>query len=439
MKPYPAYKPTGLKWLPEVPRGWDVLRCKNIFNVVNQRSAEGKEKLLSVSEHYGVIERSKADVTMFMAESYEGYKLCWPDDLVINSLWAWSYGMGFSHDHGIISTAYSVYRLKDKSRTIPAYYNYLIRGTDYHWEMRVRSKGLWKSRYQLSDDDFMSAPILIPPTDEQKAIVTYLDAKTAKIDRLIKLKEREIELLQEKKQVVISTVVTRGLDPNAKLVDSGVAWLGKAPQGWKIVPFKTLFRFGKGLMITKDDLTETGESVISYGQIHSKTNSGIHLDPSLLRHVPATLTVENSRLNRGDIVFADTSEDIPGCGNCVLIDTDEKVYAGYHTLIARATEKESSPYLAALFQSVPWRCQIWKKVNGVKVFSVTQKVFSGVTICIPPLEEQRKIVANLGAELMKIDRAVGAMRRQIELLREYRTRLISDAVTGRIDLRKEAC
>ena len=88
MKPYPAYKPTGLAWLPEVPREWEMLRGKNLFSVVNERSESGREKLLSVSEHYGVIDRTKADVTMFKAESYGGYKLCWPDDLVINSLWA---------------------------------------------------------------------------------------------------------------------------------------------------------------------------------------------------------------------------------------------------------------------------------------------------------------------------------------------------------------
>lgn len=432
MKPYPAYKPTGLKWLPEVPQGWEML---HLFQVAHETCCKnvGCREMNVLSLSFGSIKRKQDIYAGLSPTDFATYQIVEPGNTILRLTDLQndkrSLRTGLVKERGIITSAYTCVVPHGNAD----YLHYALHTLDLHKIYYGLGGGV---RQSIGFKEIRQLQIPVPPLPEQAAIVAYLDAKTAKFDRLIKLKEREIELLQEKKQVVISTVVTRGLDPNVKLVDSGVAWLGKIPQGWKVVPFKTLFRFGKGLMITKDDLTETGESVISYGQIHSKTNSGVHLDSSLLRHVPAALTVENSRLNRGDIVFADTSEDIPGCGNCVLIDTDEKVYAGYHTLIARAAEKECSPYLAALFQSVPWRCQIWEKVNGVKVFSVTQKVFSGVTVFIPPPEEQRKIVAHLDAELMKIDRAVGAMRRQIELLREYRTRLISDAVTGRIDLRE---
>ena len=218
MKPYPEYKPTGLTWLPEIPKHWKLVRAKQLF----------------FSERFGVVKRSSANVTMFMAASYQGYKLCWPDDLAINSLWAWSYGLGFSKYHGIISTAYSVFRLKDKERCLPRFYDYFVRSQAFHWELRVRSKGLWKSRYQLSDDSFLAAPMILPPADEQAQIVRYLDAMTAKINKLIRAKKRQIALLQEQKQAIINQAVTRGLDPDVELKDSGIDWLGPIPKQWKL-------------------------------------------------------------------------------------------------------------------------------------------------------------------------------------------------------------
>ena len=112
LKPYPEYKESGLPWLGQVPRHWEVKRAKSIFQCVDQRSKGGKEELPTVSSLRGVVPRRTANVTMFKAKSYLGYKLCWPGDLVINSLWAWGGGLGVSRHHGIISSAYGVYRIR---------------------------------------------------------------------------------------------------------------------------------------------------------------------------------------------------------------------------------------------------------------------------------------------------------------------------------------
>ena len=214
---------------------------------------------------------------------------------------------------------------------------------------------------------------------------------------------------------------------------TGLAWLPEVPREWETVSFKSLFRFGKGLMITKDDLTKDGCSVISYGQIHAKTNSGFHLDKSLLRFVPEKLTAEGSLLHEGDIAFADTSEDIEGCGNCVLIDTQDRIYAGYHTLVAKAIKPDCSRFLAFLFQTPAWREQIYRKVNGVKVYSVTQKVFSGNKVCLPPPVEQEAIVAYLDEKTAKIDRLIELKEREIKLLNEKKQAVISKVVTRGLD------
>lgn len=208
LKPYPKYKPVNLPWLKEIPVHWEMLRAKKLFSIFDERSKDGDESLLSVSSNYGVVNRNSIDVTMFKAESYVGYKLCYPQDLVVNSLWAWAYGLGFSEQKGIISTAYSVYRLRNCQNTYYLYYNYLLRSSAYHWEFRVRSKGIWKSRYQLHDSSFMNIPIILPPPDEQKKIVAFLDDKTEKYTKAISAIQRKIDLLKEYKTRLISDAVT---------------------------------------------------------------------------------------------------------------------------------------------------------------------------------------------------------------------------------------
>lgn len=201
---YPTYKSTSIPWLPEIPEHWDVLRAKYIFKVIDDKTAKGDEELLSVSEHHGVIPRKLANVNTFKAESYEGYKLCKRGDLVINSLWAWSRGLGVSEHEGIISNAYSVFRLKIPAS--PRFLHYLLRTEVYVTEYLKRSKGIWISRLQLSDNQFLDLKIPLPPLPEQTAIANYLDAKTEQINRFIEKKEKLIALLKEQKQAVINDV-----------------------------------------------------------------------------------------------------------------------------------------------------------------------------------------------------------------------------------------
>lgn len=140
LKPYPSMKDSGVPWLGEVPEHWKVRRGKNLFRCVNVRSETGAEELLTVSSERGVVPRRTAVVTMFKAESYAGHKLCWPGDLVINSLWAWARGLGVSRYHGIVSTAYGVYRPRTGANVEPQFVHDLVRSTPFHWELRVRSK-----------------------------------------------------------------------------------------------------------------------------------------------------------------------------------------------------------------------------------------------------------------------------------------------------------
>lgn len=211
--------------------------------------------------------------------------------------------------------------------------------------------------------------------------------------------------------------------------DSGIEWVGRIPKGWSTNRIKFLFSFGRGLNITKSDLTETGIPVISYGQIHSKQNTGTSVNDSLLRYVPKQIAEEHQECKTkvGDFIFADTSEDKDGCGNCVYVDRDG-IFAGYHALVFDGKGKNNK-YFAYLFKSEEWRTQIRSKASGVKVFSITQNIMSNCTVIIPSKEEQRAIAAYLDHKVGKIDASVSAIDKQIADLKAYRTSIISEAVT----------
>lgn len=168
-------KAIDLPWLVEIPEHWKLCRAKEIFAPLDIRSVGGLEEVLTVSSAHGVVPRKFANVTMFEAASYEGHKLCWPGDLVINSLWAWAFALGVSQYHGIVSTAYGVYRLLSRVQVDLRFIHLLLRSVPFQWELQTRSKGIWISRLQLTDESFLDAPLPLPTLEEQMSIAKYLD------------------------------------------------------------------------------------------------------------------------------------------------------------------------------------------------------------------------------------------------------------------------
>lgn len=255
VKPYLEYKDSSLPLLEQIPIHWNVRRGKNIFKCIDIRSKTGSEELLTVSSKNGVVPRREQKVTMFMASSYVGHKRCWPGDLVINSLWAWAGGLGFSLNHGLISSAYGVYRARSEFVSYWRYFHYLLRSTAYDWEFHVRSKGIWISRLQLTDESFLEIPIILPPDNEADGIVRFLDHADRRINHLIRNKLRLIKLLNEQKQAIIHRAVTRGLDPNVRLKPSNVEWLGDVPEHWDVAALRHRYSQCLGKMLDSKRIT----------------------------------------------------------------------------------------------------------------------------------------------------------------------------------------
>ena len=402
LRPYESYKRVDLPWVNEIPESWKIQRGKQLFKSIDERTTTGEEELLSVSANFGVVKRKNANVTMFKAASYVGYKLCWEKDLAVNSLWAWQQGLGFSKYHGIISTAYSVYRLRSENEN-HKFYDYLLRSTIYLWELRVRSKGIWRSRYQLHDSSFMDMPFIVPPRSEQDQIVKYLDHQLAKINKFIKAKKKLIAVLKEQKQAIINEAVTKGLDPNVKMKPSGIEWLGDVPEHWEI---KTIKHVAK-LMNGKNYNIVYGGSVPVYGSggKFAETNMVMHEGPSVL--LGRKGTIDKPIIVNEPFWCVDTAFYIESFRNVLL------EYFYFYSLIIdynRFLSKTALP-------------------------SMTQTTLNNIKIIIPGINEQSEIVEFIIGKTSLIDRNIELIENEIKLVNEFKNSLISDVVTGQVDVR----
>lgn len=220
-----------------------------------------------------------------------------------------------------------------------------------------------------------------------------------------------------------------------KMRDSGIPWIGEVPEGWKVDKIKYLFSSGKGLSITKAALLEEGLPVISYGQIHAKQNNGVTIKPELLRYTDFKYQKSNPSciVNKYDFVFADTSEDYDGCGNCVYKRDDSLLFGGYHVVILHSLLNQDNRFYAYLFKSDEWRKQIRENASGVKVFSITQKNIMNASIICPPFEVQQQIADFLDSKCSEIDALIENLRARMESVKEYKKAVITEAVTKGLD------
>ena len=410
--PYPAYKESELAWLDAVPRDWEVKRAKYVFRPIDKRSVDGAEDLLTVSSERGVVPRSGANVTMFEAESYAGHKLCWPGDLVINSLWAWAGGLGFADRHGIVSTAYGVYRPRREGDV--KYLNLALRSGVYRWELTVRSRGIWTSRLQLTDPAFFDMPIVLPPAKDQAAIVRYLDHIDSRIQRFIAAKERLIELLEEEKRAIIHRAVTRGVDPDVPFKSSGVGWLGKIPRDWTVRRLRFVATIKTGGRDT-DDRVDDG---------------------------PFPFYVRSQKVERIDSYSFN--------GEAVLTAGDGAgVGRVFHHHPGGPGEAHQRVYKFDRFRGISGRFlfeymranlarEVMQLSAKATVDSLRRPMLASFPVAIPPPAEQEAITRAIDLRCKGIEQAVDRTHLELDLVHEYRSRLISDVVTGKLDVRSAA-
>jgi type I restriction enzyme S subunit len=421
LQPYPEYKDSGLPWLGQVPAHWEEKRGKYFFREVDERSAAGEEQLLSVSHVTGVTPR-KANVTMFMAESNAGHKVCRPGDLVINTMWAWMAAMGVSRQVGLVSPSYGVYRPRGNGLYSPDYLDHLLRTQPYASEYRCRSTGIRASRLRLYPDDFLDIPVVRPPEDEQDAMVRFIAYHDRAVRRFIRNRRRLIEVLNEQKQAIINRAVTRGLDPNAPLKPSGIDWLGDIPEHWGTRRLKFLVRNVNEQTSTRqpDEVYIALEHVEGWTGRVNLPSENVEFDSQVKRFRPGDVLFGKLRPYLAKV----TRPDVPGV--CVG-----------EFLVLRGTDEELLPeFLEQQLRSKRFIDIINSSTFGAKMPRADWTFIGNLVVVYPPAHaEQLRILEEIGQQTASLQTAIDTAKREIDLIREYRTRLIADVVTGKVDVR----
>lgn len=424
------YKDSEIEWIGKIPETWEVTKLNTLYTQRNEKVSDRDYPPLSVTMK-GILPQLE---TAAKTDNGDDRKLVRIGDFAINSRSDRRGSCGISPYEGSVSLINTI--LKPRGEMNPNYYNWLFHSSLFSDEFYKWGHGivndLWTTRWQ----EMRNIAVPSPTLEVQQHIANYLDEKCGEIDSLITLQAQMIEKLKAYKQSIITETVTKGLVSNVKLVSSGIDWIGKIPEGWKVKPFKEVFRTGRGLSFTKADLVKDGIPVISYGQIHSKQNTGTRIDDVLIRFVPSEIIRggEASKVNVGDFIFADTSEDLCGCGNCVYVNKEIGLYAGYHSVIAFSKRNESNAYLAYLFLTDCWRSQIRCRVSGIKVFSISQAIIKQTSVILPSKEEQYEIASYLDEKCADIDRLIALKQQKIEKLKDYKKSVIYEAVTGKTDI-----
>lgn len=430
MNTYTTYQPTNIAWLGDIPSHWAIKKLKHIFY---EKPHTQNMSINSGSISFGeVVYKDDEKIPEITKRSYQevlsGEFLINPLNLNYDLI---SLRIALSQINVVVSAGYIV--IKNKLDINKKYYKYLLHIYDVMY-MKLLGSGV---RSTISFNNIANSLLPIPPLPEQTAIADYLDAKTAQIQTAIRLKREQIDRLKEYRQTLINECITKGLNPNAALKNSGVVWLGDIPSHWTIKKFRHLFSFRKGLSITKENLQETGIPCVNYGEIHSKFGFSVNPQINELKCVSEDYLKNNQKslLTYGDFIFADTSEDIEGSGNFTYLNSQMLTFAGYHTVICSQKEKHNPRFLAYVFDSSSFRNQIRTKVKGVKVYSITQAILKDNFVWLPPFSEQTAIADYLDSKTTQIDTALATYQAQIDKLNEYQRSLVNDVVTGKIDVR----
>jgi type I restriction enzyme S subunit len=435
LKPYAEYKESGLPWLGAVPGHWEVRRLKLLLREVDARSTAGREQLLRVSQYTGVTRRKSvdgSDAPDTRASSLVGYKRVMPSDLVINIMLAWNGSMGVSRYDGIASPAYCVYRFKPGA--IPWYYHQLLRLPLYKGRIKTASTGVVESRLRLYSDDLGRIEVIQPPLIEQAAIVRFLDWANGRLERAIRAKRKVIALLNEQKQAIIHRAVTRGLDPSVPLKPSGIPWLGDIPQHWEV-------RRAKQLCVAIIDCKNRTPDMVDGGRFLVVRTTNI-------RHGNFTLVGSYSTDQRnyeiwtqrgapkvGDVFF---TREAPVGEACLVPDRGD-LCMGQRMMYFRPNSAvlDADFLLSSIYGPVVRR-YIEIEANGSTVGHLRLGQVSALPLLWCPINEQKDIVAHIANESAPLGVAISRLEREIDLLREYRTRLVADVVTGKLDVREAA-
>lgn len=401
MRRYESYKDSGVEWLGEVPHCWDVKKVKNIFHLIAEPAAKNNQcELLSVYTDIGVKPRAELEERGNKASTTDGYWIVKKGDIVVNKLLAWMGAIGLSEYDGVTSPAYDI--LRPHQQINGKFFHYLFRTPLCLSEFKKNSRGIMDMRLRLYFEELGNIYIPFPSYPEQQKIAQFLDDKTAKIDQAVDLAEKQIALLKEHKQILIQNAVTRGLNPDVPLKDSGVEWIGQVPEHWEVKKIKAFAKINNGLDY-KTVIAEEGYPVYGSGGQFAYANTYLYDGEAVLLGRKGTI-------------------DKPLYINDKFWTVDTMFYSVCNNKVS------TKFFYYCCCSIIPF--QYYSTSTALP--SMTQSDILNHKVTFPLLKEQYQIADYLDIQTAKIDQAITLKTAHIEKLKEYKSVLINDVVTGKV-------
>lgn len=423
LRPYQEYRASGQKWIGEVPASWSVHRLGKLARLITEKGRP-ELPLLSVFLNRGVIPYGQGGGQVHKPSlDLANYQVVHPGNLVLNNQQAWRGSVGVSRHRGIISPAYVVMALPADSNA--EFCDLLFQSTPMIAQYVIASKGVGDIQRDIHNPWLKNVAVAFPPPEEQVVIARFLGAVDRRVNRFVRAKRRLIELLTEQKKAIITHAVIRGLNPNAKLKPSGMPWLGDMPEHWDLVPNRALLKLRKRLVGSKSDeyllLSLTKRGIIARDMENPEGK------------FPTSFETYQA-VEPGDFIFC--LFDIDETPRAVGISNLSGMITGAYTRFACA-RPEYAEFIYRYYLALDMGKRLKPLYTGLRKV-ITKGAFLSAKMPLPPLEEARAIIAHLSTQSSVLDAMVLRAEREIDLIREYRTRLVADVVTGKLDVRAAA-
>lgn len=430
-KKYDAYKDSGAQWIGQIPTNWFNDRLGTILEPMSKKGNADKP-LLSITREKGVILRDVEDDSEnhnFIPDDLSNYKLIEAGQFGMNKMKAWQGSYGVSSHTGIVSPAYYVFKFIKP--IYPEFFHWAIRSKTYISFFGSASDGVRIGQWDLSKDRMKNIPFVFPDFDSQKKIVEFIKDKAEQIDQAIAIKEQQIALLNERKQIVIQKAVMQGLNPNVAMKDSGVEWIGQIPEHWHLKKLKYLAQVEGGFAFSSDSFKDEGVQLLKISNLYMNTLS-LERQPTFLDEKYLN-THSKWVVSKGDILMSLTGTlGKKDYGFAILLEDDSKFFLNQRVGKISFNTDIDKFFILNQLQSDVFLDQIYQLPSGTKQANLSNEHIENAYLIIPNSNEQKQI-ANFIAELVQATQIlIENTLKEIAVLKEYKTTLINDAVTGKI-------
>ena len=429
LRPYPATKDSSVPWLGEVPQHWQVGRAKWLFERMDRPVRESDEVVTCFRDGTVTLRRNRRLRGFTESLKEIGYQGIRRGDLVIHAMDAFAGAIGVADSDGKGTPVYSV--CSPRPGTNSHYFAYALRQMARQQWIQALAKGIRERSTDFRFEDFGTQCVPQPPLAEQVAIVRFLDHADRRIRRYIAAKGKLIRLLEEQKQAIIHRAVTRGLDPNVRLKASGLEWLGDVPRHWEVLPLRRRWSVTDCKHLTVP-FVDHGIPLASVREVQSFDLRLVHAKRTTEDWY--RLLIEGHRQpRRGDVIYCRNV----AVGAAAVVETDETFAMGQDVCLIRS-KSQSQRYLNYFLQSPTMARQLAMLKVGSTFDRINIAEVKGLLVAVPPPEEQHLIARTLDDLFANSERAIERIHLEQNLVREFRTRLIADVVTGKLDVREAA-